>query len=165
MNKVGTAYVLWLGGLVGLAGLHRLYNGEIRTGLIWLFSFGLFGFGQLADLIFIPKMVENHNAKLLNPQSVSGLSAFSSRPAIQRVLDPPNRTILIPQLARSQAIVDLIQAAETKGGKLSVTQGVIATGLGFNEVEAMLQEMLRTGYVEIGNDPETGVVIYEFKEL
>lgn len=165
MNKVGTAYVLWLGGLVGLAGLHRLYNGEIRTGLIWLFSFGLFGFGQLADLIFIPRMVENHNAKLLNPQGVSGLSALSHQAAIQRVLEQPNSVTLIPQFARNQAIVDLIQAAETKGGKLSVTQGVLATGLGFNEVEAMLQEMLRTGYVEIGNDPETGVVIYDFKEL
>ncbi len=54
MNRVGTAYVLWLGGLFGIAGLHRLYNGKIWTGLLWLFSGGLFGVGQLADLLFIP---------------------------------------------------------------------------------------------------------------
>ena len=57
MNKVGTAYALWLGGLVGVAGLHRLYNGKIWTGLLWLFSGGLFGVGQLIDLVLIPRMV------------------------------------------------------------------------------------------------------------
>ncbi|HTL88365.1 MAG TPA: NINE protein [Leptolyngbya sp.] len=58
MNKVGTAYILWLGGLVGLSGLHRLYNGETKTGLLWLGTFGLFGFGQLLDLILIPKWLK-----------------------------------------------------------------------------------------------------------
>ena len=64
MNKVGTAYVLWLGCLLQLHGLHRLYNGKIFTGLLWMFSFGLFGFGQLIDLLLIPDMGEKHNLKL-----------------------------------------------------------------------------------------------------
>jgi TM2 domain-containing membrane protein YozV/predicted transcriptional regulator len=161
MNKVGTAYVLWLGGLVGLAGLHRLYNGKTWTGLLWLFSGGLFGVGQLLDLVLIPKMVDNHNARLLEPQNVSSFSASLYQPAIQRLVEPSD----LQQAYRNQAIVDLLKAAEAKGGKLSVTQGVIATGLSFFQVEEMLQEMLRTGYVEIGNDPETGVVVYDFKEM
>jgi hypothetical protein len=33
------------------------------------------------------------------------------------------------------------------------------------EVETLLRQMAATGYVEIGNDPDTGVVVYEFKEL
>ncbi len=159
MNKVGTAYVLWLGGLVGLAGLHRLYNGKTWTGLLWLFSGGLFGVGQLLDLVLIPKMVDNHNARLLDPQNVSSFSAAPHQPAIQRVVEPSDLVY------RNQAIVDLLKAAEARNGKLSVTQGVIATGLSFFQVEEMLQEMLRTGYVEIGNDPETGVVVYDFKEM
>jgi len=161
MNKVGTAYALWLGGLVGVAGLHRLYNGKIWTGLLWLFSGGLFGVGQLIDLVLIPKMVETHNGKLLDPQNVSSFSASLHQPAIQRVIQPLD----LQQAYRNQAIVDLLKAAEARGGKLSVTQGVIATGLSFFQVEEMLQEMLRTGYVEISNDPETGVVVYDFKEM
>ncbi|MBW4489339.1 MAG: hypothetical protein KME12_16235 [Trichocoleus desertorum ATA4-8-CV12] len=31
MNKVGTSYLLWLGCLFGISGLHRLYNGKIAT--------------------------------------------------------------------------------------------------------------------------------------
>lgn len=175
MNKVGTAYVLWLGGLLGLAGLHRLYNGEIRTGILWLCTWGLFGVGQVADLVLIPKMVETHNERLSDRFSRlqddptlsarielvsmpyrSELGAVKSSPSLESAKFLP---------ARNDAIVKLLRAAENRGGKLSVTQGVMATGLGFIEVESLLQEMLKSGYVDIGNDPETGIVLYEFKEL
>ncbi len=159
MNKVGTAYVLWLGGLFGLAGLHRLYNGKIWTGFLWLLTFGFFGLGQLVDLLLIPKMVEAHNIKLANRLNASA-GVTLNEIGIHRTVEP-----LSLQASRNQAIVDLLKAAEARGGKLSVTQGVIATGLSFFQVEEMLQEMLRTGYVEIGNDPETGVVVYDFKEM
>ena len=62
-------------------------------------------------------------------------------------------------------MMELLQAAERKGGSLTVTQGVSATGTGFGEVEAILKEMLKSGYVRIGNDPITGAVTYYFDEL
>lgn len=161
MNKVGTAYVLWLGGLLGLAGLHRLYNGQIRTGILWLLTFGLFGMGQLADLVLIPKMVTTHNERL--SAKLNGIGLVN-----ERVVDMPQLkfpSAAIAPLTRNEAVIQLLQAAETRGGKLSVTQGVMATGLGFTEVETLLKEMLKTGYVDVGNDPETGIVMYEFHEL
>ncbi|PSB16565.1 NINE protein [Phormidesmis priestleyi ULC007] len=160
MNKVGTAYVLWLGGLVGLAGLHRLYNGKIWTGLLWLFSGGLFGVGQLADLLFIPKMVETHNTKRASRLNASPVG----EPGIHYVVEMSESKSSL-DLGQSQALIQLLQAAAEHNGRLSVTQGVMATGLGFSAIEALLQGMVRTGYVEVGNDPETGVVVYEFKEL
>ena len=38
---------------VPVAGLQRLYVGKVKSGLLWLFTFGLFGFGQLYDLVMI----------------------------------------------------------------------------------------------------------------
>jgi hypothetical protein len=42
---------------------------------------------------------------------------------------------------------------------------VADTGATFEEVEAELIDLVRTGYVDIDNAPQTGVVIYRFTEL
>lgn len=173
MNKVGTAYVLWLGGLVGLSGLHRLYNGETKTGFLWLGTFGLFGFGQLLDLILIPKMVEVHNARLseqyrpLLEQNPIALRIEQVKLRPSKFAGARSPKLLEPDrpISQQQATIELLKTAEANSGKISVTQGVKATGLSFQQVEALLKEMLKSGYVEIGNDPETGIVLYEFKEL
>ncbi len=164
MNKVGTAYLLWLGCLLQVHGLHRLYNGKILTGLLWMFSFGLFGFGQLIDLLLIPNMVDEHNTRLRASQGLLPGGAFQNQAVIQRVI-PVDAIPLPPKLEPNPLLMKLLQAAEARGGKLSVTQGVMATGASFAQVETALLHMVREGYVEITNNPETGVVTYEFKEL
>ncbi|MDR0958729.1 MAG: NINE protein [Clostridiales bacterium] len=44
---------LLLCGLFGVAGFHRFYSGKIGTGLLWLFTGGMFGIGYIVDLIMI----------------------------------------------------------------------------------------------------------------
>jgi len=53
-RSVTKAYLFWLLGFVGLAGLHRLYTGRIWTGLLWLATGGLFLIGQIVDFFLIP---------------------------------------------------------------------------------------------------------------
>lgn len=157
MNKTGTAYILWAGCVLGLNGLHRLYNGKIGTGLLWLCTGGLLGIGQFIDLLLIPSMVEDHNLKIRAKLGVSS----SGVP-----LAPTSAvTMTVPERTRQDLMISLVKAAYHKGGRLSVTQGVMATGSGFMEVEATLNEMVKTGYVSITNDNETGIVIYQFHEL
>lgn len=167
MNNVGTAYVLWLGCLLQLHGLQRLYNGKIFTGLLWLCTFGLFGFGQLVDLVLIPKMVEDYNTQRSRQATLPGQTMIEPV-AVQRVLDrtelptlaQPNVQVSTPRLG-----IQLAKAAARRGGQLSVTQGVLETDSSFDEVELALKTLVRSGYVDVTNDPETGVVLYEFREL
>jgi len=46
-------YILWL---VGFSGAHRFYYGRQITGIIWLFTCGLFLIGWIVDLFLIPSM-------------------------------------------------------------------------------------------------------------
>ncbi len=48
------AYLLWLCALVGVAGLQHFYVGRWVKGLIWLFTWGLLGFGLIWDLFTLP---------------------------------------------------------------------------------------------------------------
>ena len=155
MNRVGMSYVLWVAGLLGVAGLHRFYNGKIVTGSIWLFTGGLLGIGQFVDLFLLPGMAEEREAEIKArlADSENGVSLTNS--AIATAL---------PQ-TREQLMVALLKAAVDRGGKISVTQGVMATGATFAEVEVTLQEMLQSGYVSVDNDPKTGIVVFEFHEL
>ena len=57
LKSVGTSFWLWLLCIFGFCGIHRFYLGFIWTGLIWLFTFGLFGIGQLIDLFRLRNLV------------------------------------------------------------------------------------------------------------
>lgn len=63
-RSVGIGYGLWALGLLGVAGVHRFYAGKYLTGLLWLLTFGLLGFGQIIDLFLIPGMIDRQNRRL-----------------------------------------------------------------------------------------------------
>jgi TM2 domain-containing membrane protein YozV len=55
------AFVLWLPGLVGFCGLHRLYLGLTGTGIVLLFTLGVLWLGQLIDLFRLGSLVRTAN--------------------------------------------------------------------------------------------------------
>lgn len=61
MKSTKTAYLFWLGSLIGFCGLNRLYVGKIGTGLLYFFTLGLCGLGALYDLLVIPNHVRYAN--------------------------------------------------------------------------------------------------------
>lgn len=155
-DRLLVSYLLCGAGFFGMGGLHRLYNGKIGTGLLWLCTGGLFYIGQLVDLVIIPNMVDEYEQKLRLKAGVSSAGI------------PMNERIFISQVHQPNGkplIVKLIEAAEANGGSLTVTQGVKATGASLVEVETMLKEMLQSNHVRIGNNPISGVVTYYFDEL
>ena len=52
-HSIAVGYLLWL---IGFTGAHRFFYGRPLTGVLWFFTFGLFGIGWLVDVFLIPSM-------------------------------------------------------------------------------------------------------------
>jgi hypothetical protein len=148
----GVAFGLWCVCLFGLAGMHRFYLRKPVTGVIWLLTFGLLGIGQFVDLLRLRDMVDDEN--LLE----EGRRQRALGRAEMRALPPAREPV-------GDLRQTLLKAAADRGGSISVTQGVLASGKSFEEVEEALDAMAKKGYADIDNDPKSGVVIYKFGDL
>jgi len=158
MYKEGIGYGLWCLWLFGLAGIHRIYMGKYGTGILWLMTWGLFGIGQFVDVFRMKTLIRDANIRegyLPHPR-LAGRLQTSPRPA------PAAAPVLPPTQSLQQV---LLKAAQANGGALTVTQGVVTTGLTFEQVEELLREMVARGYVDVDNAPNSGVVVYRFPEL
>ena len=172
-HSKGMAFVLWMGCVLGFAGIHRFYLGRPWTGVLWLFTFGLFGVGQLVDLFRLPAIVDEENAKanqLRAPPRALALPSGAGKGVLTPSVElPPGKRPARRVTAGGDDAADLevllTREAMKRRGTLSVTQAVAATGRPFREIEATLDGMLRAGYVGIDNDPDTGAVVYVFHEI
>jgi TM2 domain/IclR helix-turn-helix domain len=182
MKSLLLTYFLWLVG--GFFGLHKFYLGRPLIGLLYFFTGGLFIVGWLVDFFTIPRQVRIAN--LLRYNQSASVSAelrqeFESvkrrlyhlldnrsesrhlftRETLQDLLKP----CLKPRCTDDELMLSLLRAAQRRGGRLSVTEGVLETGEPFASVERLLKTMVNSGYVYMDNDPATGVVLYVFKEI
>ncbi|HEY9648106.1 MAG TPA: NINE protein [Chroococcidiopsis sp.] len=167
MNQIGTSYVLWMLWIFGIGGIHRIYNKRYLSGIVWLLTFGLFGIGQVIDILLIPEMVNDHNNRVRMQFGMlpNGMMLTTANPEMVVSTPPVNPQTAPAKPTEDELMLQLLRAAQARGGKISVTQGVLDTSSGFEEVEATLKAMVKTGYVAVSNDPNTGVVVYDFVEL
>ncbi len=158
----GTAYLLWALGFFGFCGMHRFYVDKPVSGIVWLLTGGLCGVGQIVDLFLIPSMVRERNLELGAVAAHQLLQAgvlSGTLPAMPQTQPMPRHT----NLSREEQLqVELSRLASTRGGSITVNQGVVATGRPPKEVQAVLDEMVEEGYVSMDIDDD-GTILYSFK--
>ncbi len=113
MKEKGVAYLCWCGAFFGLCGLQRFYIGKVGTGIIWLFTLGLLGFGQLIDLFTLGGQVETYNLK--RAALVGANQSISVN--VQNVVSPVsranvNRPLDISELRMSMQKLDKLFVAD-----------------------------------------------------
>jgi hypothetical protein len=171
-------YLLWFVG--GLFGVHKFYLGRPVVGLLYFFTGGLFLLGWVIDFFTLPRQVRVANLLSLNQTERVGSElrrelemlkrglhnllesdADTRKSALQETL----KTLVKPRVTDDDLMLALLRGGQQHGGRLSVTEGVMETGVPFADVERVLQTMVASGYVYMDNDSTTGVVVYVFKEI
>ncbi len=159
----GTAYILWCLCLFGICGVQRFYTGQIGIGLLYLFTFGLCGIGQLIDLALIPGAVDARNAYLRGSTASANVNQtinlnLGDIPQLREQL----QTIPTSASAAVAPMQKLLKAAKEHGGQLSIAQAAMHTELDPEQVKALLHEATKAGYAEVTNDSKTGSIRYHF---
>lgn len=179
-KSVAIAYLLCLS--LGLWGGHRFYLRRRHTLFLVAAAMGGGGVTQpplqtfiliawllriFADLFVIPRWVREHNAGAVGVALASPAHVVPSQPMVVASAPTVQADADEKEAARPPKDLQtiLLEAAHDGDGKLTVTQGVMATGKTFEEVETCLRRMTESGYVDVDNEPNSGVVIYVFPEL
>ena len=63
------AYLMWFLCIFYICGIQRIYARRYVSGLLYLFTFGFLGVGQIIDLFLIPKIIKQANQRSANNNS------------------------------------------------------------------------------------------------
>jgi TM2 domain-containing membrane protein YozV len=145
-RSLAASYLLWAFCLLGACGLHRFYNRKPASGLLWLLTFGLCGFGQLVDLLLMPQLVRQANDQALLEEALASLPLVEDDPmpmSLERQLLLLARRAGPGGFTLNDALVDLQLPASIDSAM----------------VRAEIEQLLHADLLDVGND-ERGRVIY-----
>ncbi|OKH49751.1 hypothetical protein NIES2101_20165 [Calothrix sp. HK-06] len=160
----GVAYLTWCLCFFGICGGQRFYAGNFAGGVIYFFTLGLFGFGQLIDLALIPGMVDKRNIYLRGLHG--GTTPSVNQSVTLNIGDIPQlkqlQELQAPKSSTTTPMQKLLKAAKEHGGHLSIAQAAMYTELETEELKKLLQQAQKDGYAEMTNDSHTGAIRYHF---
>ncbi|GHT50451.1 hypothetical protein FACS1894102_5990 [Spirochaetia bacterium] len=113
IKSKGVAYLLWF--FLGILGAHRFYLEKIGTGVLYIFTLGVFGIGWLIDLFTLSGQVDIYNA--LHSNMCGGNQS-------QNVVVNVTAPAMAPQVATDQ--VSAPQIAHTSQLKISAEKAILS---------------------------------------
>jgi TM2 domain-containing membrane protein YozV len=136
MLSLGIAYILWAVGGFGVLGLHRFYQGKIGTGLLWLFTGGLFGIGALVDLFTLPGQVRRANIdRMVHDNYYRNTSGYTVNP--------------IPTPEKNSIEYTILQTAGKYNGIITPEQVALEGKIPIDDAKRELDKLLAGGSADI----------------
>lgn len=172
MKSSGIAYLLWCACLFGGCGIHRFYLGKYGTGLLYFFTFGLFGIGQLIDLFRLGDMVEKENLKEQLRQGATvhvNIHSTTEQPSVvvehrqatQAVPPPLSQTAKEEPETGKVLEAKILRLARNFHGRLTPLELAANSSLSLEEADNVLENIVRRGYANM-EVSDTGAIVYEF---
>jgi len=159
MYSVGLAYLLWLFSGCGWLGFHRFYLGKIPSGILWMFSGGLFGIGSIYDFLTLPRQVRTAN---LEKAFLSGAYRpnINGDQSLRNVTDGQTRII-----AEKDSIEQVIlKIAKANKGIITASDVALASNQSIEEAKKALDAMVSKGHAEL-RVRQSGALVYAIPDL
>lgn len=155
MFSVRYAYLFWIPSLFGVAGLQRIYLGKVGSGILYLITGGLFGFGTLYDALTIPEQVRQANLtrRLEGPGGgVQDLFLAMERESQGR-----------PDTASVEHVI--LRTARRNGGYTTPAEIALEAKVSAEEAREKLEELVQNGFAEMRIRKRSGTMAYVFPEF
>jgi hypothetical protein len=146
-----TAYLLWLFSGFGALGLHRFYLGKIGSGLLYLFTGGLFMIGGIVDFFFIPTMVREANLR------------YSYR---EILYDRMGDRSPLAEAKRPKESVEriILRTAKKNGGVVTPAEVALEGDVAIDEAQKYLEKLATKGFAEM-RIRKSGAIVFYFPEF
>ena len=152
------AYILWFLSIFGWLGFHRFYLGKIGTGLLWMFTGGLFGIGSLYDLVTMPSQVREANIR-------QAIMDESVRRNVEnkhwRNVDDGKMHIINDKESVEHVILKL---AKENRGILTASELALSAHISINDAKKDLDAMVSKGFAEL-RVRQSGSLVYTIPDL
>ncbi len=152
MKSKTTAYLLWF--FLGFFGVHKFYLGKIGIGVLYFFTFGLFGIGVLIDLFTLGNQVDSVNT--LQFAMKGGNGGNQSQNVVVNVTAPTTQS----EPAKKNAEQEILKIASEQN-HLSIKEIMMKTGLDMDDIEKVLKKFSEKGIAKEIVD-ESGKILYDF---
>lgn len=155
MHSVRMAYILWLPSLFGFSGLHRFYLGKFGTGLLFLFTGGLFGLGTLYDAFTLPDQVREARLKA----RYSAALEASDREFLRRL---GIETSAGPSSTNSRETVEhvILRTAKKNRGIATPAEVALEGGISTDQAKEHLESLVSKGVAEVRVRSSSGTLVY-----
>ena len=163
MFSVVIAYLLWLISGFGALGFHRFYLGKFGTGIIWLFSGGLFGFGCIWDFFTLPMQVRQANLEARYRRVLADDYHRSEAP--RRVESRSDfKEGFRRDIQRDNIEQVILKTAKRNNGIATPSEVALNSGLSLEEVKKQFEKLASGGYVEM-RVTKAGGIVYLIKDF
>jgi hypothetical protein len=160
-KQIGLAYLLIIvGPFFGMFGLQRFYLGHIGMGMLYLFTFGLLGLGQLVDLLTFRRVVEHHNLKARSHDVTMG--QFNQPCMAERSQRTLSRQLMnLKKLKQEERERVLLQFIKSKCGMITPIEIASESSLSMDQAKKELDNFCLQGAAEM-RITEGGEIVFIF---
>lgn len=158
------AYLLWFASGFGALGLHRFYLGKPLSGIVYLFTGGIFMLGGIYDFFTLPAQVEEANLRLDYRRAGGRL-----RTDEEMIQPAPGLGTRFREEFRWDSRKDspeklILRTARRNNGVATPAEVALEGDISIDEAKEQLDNLASRGYAEV-KIKKSGVMVYVFPEF